>query len=131
MKKEIKSLYERKVWDLVDLPKGHQSIKGRWIYAVKSNGHKKACFITKGFTQVFKIEYEITFSPIARFKTLWLLLSLAVLYDWELKALDVKTAFLFEEFDEEIYIEQLEDFIVKGQERKVCQLRKAIYGLKL
>ena len=70
IKEEIKSFHERKVWDLVDLPKGHQSIKGRWVYAVKSNGHKKVCFVTKEFTQVFKIEYEITFSPIARFKTL-------------------------------------------------------------
>ena len=42
MKEEIKFLHERKVWDLVDLPKGHQTVKGRWVYAMKSNGHKKA-----------------------------------------------------------------------------------------
>ena len=53
-----------------------------------------------------------------------------MLHDWELEALDVKTAFLFGELDEEIYMEQPEGFIVKGQKRKVCQLRKAIYGLK-
>ena len=70
MQEEIKSLHERKVWDLVDLPKGHQPIKGRWVYAVKSDRHKKACFITKGFTQVFGIDYENTFSPVARFETL-------------------------------------------------------------
>ena len=130
MKEEMKSLHERKVWNLVDLSKGHQPIKGRWIYAVKSDGHKKARFIAKGFTQVFRIDYENTFSPVARFETLWLLLSLAVLHNWELEALDVKTAFLFGELDEEIYMEQPEGFIVKDQERKVCWLRKAIYGLK-
>ena len=53
-----------------------------------------------------------------------------MLHDWELEALDVKTAFLFGELDKEIYMEQSEDFIVKGQERKVCWLRKAIYDLK-
>ena len=42
MKEEIKSLRERKVWDLIDLPKGRQTIKGRWVYAMKSDGHKKA-----------------------------------------------------------------------------------------
>ena len=42
MKKEIKSLYERKVWDLIDLPKGHQTVKERSVYAMKSDGHKKA-----------------------------------------------------------------------------------------
>ena len=125
IKEEMKSLYERKVWDLVDLHKGHQPIKGRWVYAVKSNRCKKAHFIAKGFTQVFRIDYENTFSPVARFETLWLLLSLAVLYDWELEALDVKTAFLFGELDEEIYMEQPEGFIVKGQERKVIEMQRS------
>ena len=83
----------------------------------------------KGFTQVFRIDYENTFSPVARFETLHLLLSLAALHDWEIKALDVKITFLFAELDEKIYIEQPEGFVVKGQERMVCQPRKAIYGL--
>ena len=60
MKEEMKSLHERKVWDLVDLPKGHQLIKEKWVYAIKSNGCKKAHFITKEFTQVFRIDYENT-----------------------------------------------------------------------
>ena len=42
MKEEIESLHERKVWDLVDLPKGCQTVKGRWVYAMKSNGCKIA-----------------------------------------------------------------------------------------
>ena len=70
MKEEIKSLHERKVWDLVDLPKDCQTIKGRWVYAMKSNSRKKAQFIAKGFTQIFRIDYENTFSPVARFETL-------------------------------------------------------------
>ena len=130
MKEEIKSLHERKVWDLVDLPKGCQTIKGRWVYAMKSDGCKKAQFVAKGFTQVFGIDYKNTFSPVARFETLRLLLSLAVLYNWELEALDVKTAFLFGELEEEIYMDQPEGFVVKGKEFKVCRLWKAIYGLK-
>ena len=119
MNDEIKSLHERKVWELVDLPKGRCTIKGRWVFAVKSDGRKKARFITKGFTQIFRIDYEETFSPVARFKTFRLLLSLAALHDWEIEALDVKTAYLFGELDEEIYMDQPEGFIVKGQEKKV------------
>ena len=53
-----------------------------------------------------------------------------MLKDWEIKALDVKTAFLFRDLDEEIYLKQLEGFVKKGMENKVCHLRKAIYGLK-
>ena len=68
--KEIKFLYKRKVWDLIDLPKGHQIVKEKWVYAMKSDGHKKARFVTKGFTQVFRIAYKNTFLLVARFNTL-------------------------------------------------------------
>ena len=120
MNDEIKSLHERKVWELVDLPKGCRTIKGRWVFAVKSDGRKKARFVAKGFTQIFRIDHEETFSPVTRFKTFRLLLSLAALHDWEIKALDVKTTYIFGELDEEIYMDQPEGFVVKGQEKKVC-----------
>ena len=44
--------------------------------------------------------------------------------------MDVKTAFLNGEIEEEIYMEQPVDFIAKGQEHKVCKLLRSIYGLK-
>ena len=69
MNDEIKSLDEHKVWDLVALPPGRIPIKGRWVYAVKSDGRKKACFVAKGFTQIFRIDFEETFSLVARFET--------------------------------------------------------------
>ena len=84
IKEEIGSLHERKVWELVDLPKRHKPIKGRWVFALKSDSRRKSRFVAKGFTQVFGIDYENTFSPVARFKTLCLLLSLAALHDWEI-----------------------------------------------
>ena len=54
----------------------------------------------------------------------------AALLDWEIKAMDVKMAYLYGELKEEIYMEQPGGFIVKGQEKKVCKLVKSIYGLK-
>jgi hypothetical protein len=130
MDDEIKSLMERNVWKLVVLPPGQVPVKGRWVYAVKSDGRKKARFVAKGFTQIYGIDFEETFSPVARFETVCLLLSIAALEDWDIEALDVKTAFLFGELDEEIYMEQPEGFVKKDQEKKVCRLLKAIYGLK-
>jgi hypothetical protein len=130
MDDEIKSPMERNVWKLVVLPPGRVPIKGRWVYAVKSDGRKKARFVAKGYTQIYGIDFEETFSPVARFETVRLLLSIAALEDWDIEALDVKTAFLFGELDEEIYMEQPEGFVKKGQEKKVCCLLKAIYGLK-
>jgi len=126
----IQSLSDHKVWLLIDLPKAYKHIKWRWIFAMKSDSHKKAQFVTKGFTQVFGIDYEETFPPVARFETFRLLIALAALHDWKLEALDVKTVFLFNELDEEIYLKQPEGFVVECQEKKICRLRNAIYGLK-
>ena len=50
--------------------------------------------------------------------------------DLELYQMDVKTAFLNRELDEEIYMDQHLCFESKGQERKVCKLKRSIYGLK-
>ena len=76
-------------------PKGHRTIKGRWVFAVKSDGRKKARFVTKGFTQIFGIDYEETFFPVTSHETIRLLLPLAMLHVWEIEALDVKTTYLF------------------------------------
>ena len=94
-KDKMKSLHERKVWDLVDLPKGWQCVKGKWVFAIWSSNCVKACFVAQGFTQIFRIDYEETFSPVARFETICLVLALAALHNWEIKVLDVKTAILF------------------------------------
>ena len=59
-----------------------------------------------------------------------LLLASAALEDWDIEALDVKTAFLYGNLDEEIYMEQPEGFVTQGQEGKVYRLKKALYGLK-
>jgi hypothetical protein len=83
-----------------------------------------------GFTQVQGIDYDETFSPVARFESLRLLLALAALEDWEIHQMDIKSAFLNGLLDEEIYMEQPQSHITLGQSDKVCLLKNAIYGLK-
>ena len=127
---EMKSLADRKVWKLVDLPPGCKAIKCQWVFVAKSDGRKKACLVAKGFTQVYGIDFEETFSPVARFETIRILLALAALEDWDIESLNVKTTYLYGELDEEIYMDQPEGYIKKGQERKVCRLLKSLYGLE-
>ena len=59
-----------------------------------------------------------------------MLIFLAAVYDLQIYKMDVKTAYLNGELEEEIYIEQLEGFVVPGKEKKVYKLIKSLYGLK-
>ncbi|KIK14080.1 hypothetical protein PISMIDRAFT_17541 [Pisolithus microcarpus 441] len=68
-------------------------------------------------------------SPKALLK-MWILLAHAAQNNWEMEAVDVKTAFLYGKLDEEIYMEQLEGFQIKGQEHGVYWLLRSLYGLK-
>ena len=100
------------------------------VYVIKPNSLYKACLVPKGFTQVEGIDFQETFSPVARYKAIHFLLAHATLKDWEIEALDIKTTFLYSELNEEIYMEQPEGFVKKRQEGHVYRLLKAIYGFK-
>src|SRR6266404_2877173 len=127
---ELDALAKLKVWTLMDLPKGRKVVKNKWVFKKKADGRFCARLVAKGFTQIEGVDFDETFSPVARFESLQLLLALAALEDWEIHQMDVKSAFLHGDLDEEIYMEQPTGFIIAGKEHKVCRLQKALYGLK-
>ena len=132
---ELDSMKVNHVWDLVDLPPDRRAIGNKWVFKIKykadgSIDRYKARLVAKGYTQQEGIDYEETFSPVVRFASIRLILSIVAGLDLELHQMDVKTAFLNGELEEEIYMEQPNGFIVKGQENKVCKLKRSIYGLK-
>ena len=127
---EFNSLTEMGTWILVSLPKNRNVIKCKWVFMVKADGRYKAQVVAKGFTQECGIDYEETFSPVTRYESIHYLLTHATLEDWEIKAMDIKTAYLYGKLKEEIYMAQPEGFIKSGQEHKVCKLVKSIYRLK-
>ena len=127
---ELEALKKRKVYEIVDLPAGRKAIKCRWVYDIKSDGRKKARLVAKGFSQIEGLDFDEIFSPVVRFESVRTILALAALENWTVESLDVMTAFLYGNLDEEIYMEQPPGYAIKGQERKVLKLKKAIYGLK-
>ena len=127
---EFDGLTEMGVWKLVDCLSDRKTIKCRWTYILKDNGRYKARRVAKGYMQDQGIDYRETFSPVARYELIRYLLVHAALLNWEIKAMDVKLAYLHGVLNEEIYMEQLEGFIAKGEENKVCRLIQSLYGLK-
>jgi hypothetical protein len=121
MKDKFKSLQDCKIWDLVDLLKGCDPVKCHWVFDIKTDGHKKACIVAKGFSQCPGFDYNKTFSPVVRYETLHILLAWSVLKNWDIEALDVKTAFLYGDLDEEIYMQQPEGVTITVWTPTLCK----------
>ena len=104
----------------------------KWVFVIKrkadgSLDKYKARLVARGFTQRFGYDYDETFSPVIKATTLRLLIGIAAAYQWEIVHWDAITAFLNGELTEQVYMHTPPGHKVPG---KVCQLHKAIYGLK-
>ena len=89
------SMYENKVWTLVDLPDNRQAIENKWIFKKKSDADGnvtvyKARLVAKGFRQVQGIDYDDTFSPVAMLKSVRIMLAIAAFYDYEIWQMESK-----------------------------------------
>lgn len=135
MKEELAAIEKNSTWEMTDLPEGKNVIGLKWVFKTKLNADgsiqkHKARLVAKGYSQQQGIDFEETFSPVARFETVRLLLALAAQLKWKVYQLDVKSAFLNGDLDEEVYVAQPEGFEIQGREEKVYKLNKALYGLK-
>ena len=134
MKSEIKSMKVNDVWTLVDPPKRIKPIGCKWVFKRKRGTDGKvetykAHLVVKGYRQHYGIDYDEIFSLVAMLKSIWIMLAIAVYLDYEVWQMDVKTAFLNGELNEEVYMIQPEGF-TSTDESKVWKLQRSIYGLK-
>ncbi|HEY5813547.1 MAG TPA: reverse transcriptase domain-containing protein [Terrimicrobiaceae bacterium] len=130
---ELRSLASNHVWELVDTPRGANVVSNKWVFKVKRlpDGRidrYKARLVARGFSQRYGIDYYETFAPVVRMESLRILLAIAAKEDLEVHQMDVITAYLAGELEEEIYMEPPAGLPGSGQ--KVCKLRKGLYGLK-
>ena len=135
MNDEMNFMKSNRVWDLVELPNGARSISYKWVFKTKRDSlgnieRYKARLVAKGFTQKEGIDYTETFSYVSNKDSLRIIMVLVAHFDLELQQIDVKTAFLNGDIQDEVYIKQPEGFSSSEGEHLVCKLNKSIYGLK-
>ena len=132
---EMDSIMSNGTWEVIDRPYGCKPVGCKWVFKKKLRPDGtiekyKARLVAKGYTQKEGEDYFYTYSPVARLMTIHVLLSLTASHGLLVHQIDVKAAFLNGELEEEIYMDQPDGFIAKGQEGKVCKLLKSLYGLK-
>jgi hypothetical protein len=135
MKEELKSIEQNKTWELTALHGGQRPIGLKWVFKLKKDStgkivKHKARLVAKGYVQRKGVDFEEVFAPVARMETVKLILAVAAQLGWQVHHLDVKSAFLNGELQEEVYVCQPPGFEERGQESKVLKLQKALYGLR-
>ncbi|KAH9717592.1 retrovirus-related pol polyprotein from transposon RE2 [Citrus sinensis] len=135
MKVEYNALISNGTWTLVPRTENHKLVGNKWVFRIKTNTDEsvekyKARLVAKGFQQIEGVNYFKTFSPVVKSATVKVILSLAVMNQWQIRQVDVNNAFLNGDLTEEVYMRQLEGFVDPQRPDFVCKLYKALYGLK-
>ena len=139
MQAEYDSLLDNNTWILVNEPEDQQVLPGNLLplFKVKygANGQVdkfKARYVAKGYAQIEGVDFFDTYAPTCKPETFRILLATATQKDLQLGQMDVKSAYLHSNIEEEIYLEQPQGFVKKANsgQKLVCKLNKSIYGLK-
>lgn len=135
MDEEYDALQRQKTWTLVPKSMATNVVSCKWIFRIKydSDGkpiRNKARLVARGFTQRPGLDYDQTFSPVAKHPTIRILLSIAVTNDWPLRQVDINNAFLHGHLTETVFMEQPAGYVDSNDPTAVCRLHKSLYGLK-
>ena len=108
----------------MDLPTGSKLIGCKWVFRRKDNSNEsiqtfKARLVEKGFKQREEVDYFNTYAPVLRITFIHVMLAFTSIYELIVHQMDVKTAFLNSDNDEEVYMKQPEDFVLPRNEKKI------------
>jgi len=134
MDAEMRSLGERKTWELAYVPPGRRALGVKWVWTVKTTAtgqldKLKARLVAKGYNQIPGKDFSKVYAPVGRYDSFRMLMALAAAQRFSLKQLDISSAFLYGKLDEnELYIQQPPGY--DDGTGRACRLIKSLYGLK-
>ncbi|CCH47074.1 Gag-Pol polyprotein [Wickerhamomyces ciferrii] len=126
---ELGSFKENDVYKVVRAPNGEKIVGSRWHYTVKSDNKLKSRIIAQGHKMVQGEDYTHSYSPVIRYDSVKMLLSLAGALNLKIATYDIKTAYLHSKLKEKVYLKI--PYMGEGYEDKdnVWLLNKSVYGL--
>ncbi|GJS45557.1 putative ribonuclease H-like domain-containing protein [Tanacetum coccineum] len=134
MQEELLQFKLQDVWVLCDLPDGKRVIGTKWVFRNKRDERgtiikNKARLVAQGYRQEEGVDYDEVFAPVARIEAIRLFLAFASFMGFTVYQMDVKSAFLYGNITEEVYVKQPPGFEDPTHPNKVYRVVKALYGL--
>nr|GEU84728.1 retrovirus-related Pol polyprotein from transposon TNT 1-94 [Tanacetum cinerariifolium] len=135
MQEEFNQFLSNDVWELVPNPMNITIIRTKWVFRNKLDenaivSRNKARLLAQGYNQQEGIDYDETYTPVARLESIRILLAYACALDFKLFQMDVKSAFLNGFIIDEVYVAQPPGLIDFAKPNHVYRFKKALYGLK-
>ena len=131
MNKEFNSMRQKDVWDVInksDVPKDRRLLSAKWVFKKKKDGRYRARLVARGYNQIPGVDFTDSFSPVISDIAFRIILIQYLQNGWDSEMIDVETAFLYGELEEEIYME-IPDGMDEDKSTKCLKLKKSIYGL--
>jgi hypothetical protein len=128
---ELATCREFGVWEECELPAGKQALPSRFVLERKRDGRYKARLVAGGPRQQYWLDFEDTFAPVCSYRTMRMILAVSAHENLVLRQVDVRTAFLNGELEEEVYVRPPPgaEHLAVGNKR-MLRLRRALHGLK-
>jgi Reverse transcriptase (RNA-dependent DNA polymerase) len=126
---------------VIIIPKNVNRVDYKWVFAIKRNEKNeivryKARLVVQSFTQISRVDYKETYSPVVDAIALRFLIRLTITENLQMCLMDVITTYLYGSLDNDIYmkipegLKMSEVFKSKPQEIYFIKLKRSLYGLK-
>ena len=135
IRKEFHDMIRRGVWrkrSRAGVPDGRTTVKCKWVFKIKRNGVYRARLVACGYSQVPGVDFTENFSPVVNDVTFRMVLILMMLNQYKCKLIDVETAFLEGDLEEEIFMDVPDGYkeVLNEETAGEClRLERPLYGL--